>query len=119
MKKLSAIIIPTWNSEDYTIRCIKSIIENTKDFKIIWVDNGSSVESRRKVKDFLDGNSVSYELIVNEKNLGFVKATNQGMKRALDLNVDYMVLQNNDTEVFSGWLERFLKVIQKLELLAQ
>ena len=112
MKKLSAIIIPTWNSEDYTIRCIKSIIENTKDFKIIWVDNGSSVESRRKVKDFLDGNSVSYELIVNEKNLGFVKATNQGMKRALDLNVDYMVLQNNDTEVFSGWLERFIEIAE-------
>ncbi|MDX9856070.1 MAG: glycosyltransferase [Candidatus Moranbacteria bacterium] len=112
MKKLSAIITPTWNNEDYTIRCFDSIRKNTKDYKIIWIDNGSEKESREKVKKFLDENNVPYELIQNEENLGFVKATNQGMKRAMELGAKYIVLENNDTEVYDGWLDRMIEVAE-------
>ncbi len=107
---ISAIITPTFNNEDYTIRCFDSIRKNTKDYKIIWIDNGSKPESREKVKKFLDENNVPYELIQNQDNLGFVKATNQGMKRAMEFEADYIVLQNNDTEVYDGWLERMIEV---------
>jgi L-malate glycosyltransferase len=112
MKNITAIVTPTWNNEDYTIRCFDSIQKNTKDYKIIWVDNGSSLESRDKVKNFLDKNKVPYELILNKENLGFVKATNQGMKRAVELGTKYIVLQNNDTEVYAGWLDRFIKIAE-------
>jgi GT2 family glycosyltransferase len=106
------IITPTFNNEDYTLRCFGSILKNTKDYNLIWIDNGSSAESREKVKKFLDENNVPYELIANKENLGFVKATNQGMKRAMGLGADYIVLQNNDTEVYEGWLERMIEVAQ-------
>jgi len=112
MYKFSAIITPTWNNEDYTIRCFDSIGKNTKDYKIIWIDNGSTKESRNRVKKFLDENDILYELIQNEENLGFVKATNQGIKRAMELGVEYVVLQNNDTEVYEGWLERYKEVAE-------
>ncbi len=115
MSTLSIIITPTWNNEDYTIRCFDSIQKNTKDYKIIWVDNGSNSESREKVKGFLNKNNVPYELILNEENLGFVKATNQGIKRAMELGVKYLVLQNNDTEVYEGWLDRMINVAERDE----
>jgi len=112
MKTLSAIITPTFNNEDYTIRCFDSIQKNTNDYIIIWIDNGSSPESREKVKKFLDENNVPYELILNQGNLGFVKATNQGMRKAMELNAKYIVLQNNDTEVYDKWLDRMIKVAE-------
>jgi len=115
MYKFSAVITPTWNNEDYTIRCFGSIQKNTKDYKIIWIDNGSKKESREKVKRFLDENSVPYELIQNEENLGFIKATNQGMKRAMELEAEYVILQNNDTEIYEGWLERMIEVAESDE----
>lgn len=110
MKIKSCIVTPTWNNEDYTIRCFDSIRKNTRDYVLVWVDNGSSYESRQKVKNFLDEKKVPYELIINEENLGFVKATNQGMKRALEMGADYIVLENNDTEVYEGWLDRMIEV---------
>ena len=109
-KIMTAIVTPTWNNEEYTIRCFDSIQKNTQDYKIIWIDNGSEKKSKKKVWDFLDKNKVPYELIENERNLGFVKATNQGMKRAMEIGVEYIVLQNNDTEVYTDWLDKMIIV---------
>ena len=117
MPRISCIITPTWNNEEYTIRCFNSIKKNTKNYKIIWIDNGSSSESRQKVKKFLDDKKVPYELIANEENLGFIKATNQGMKRAMELGAEYVVLQNNDTEVYEGWLERMIEVAESDQMI--
>jgi len=115
MKKITAIITPTWNNEDYTIRCFESIKKNTNNYIIIWVDNGSLLESRKKVEDFLNKNEIPYEAIYNQENLGFVKATNQGMRKALELGADYLVLENNDTEVYEGWLERMIETAESDE----
>jgi GT2 family glycosyltransferase len=46
-------------------------------------------------------------LIRNETNLGFVKATNQGLRAS---DADYVCLLNNDTKVDEKWLEELIKV---------
>lgn len=107
------IIIPTYNQEDSTIRCFDSISINTKDYEIIWIDNGSSFESHEKVKEFLDKKNISYKLIQNKENLGFVKAMNQGIKESLKNNCDFIAFMNNDVEVYFGWLDRLKKVLEK------
>ncbi|XLQ20252.1 MAG: glycosyltransferase [Candidatus Moraniibacteriota bacterium] len=109
------IITPTWNNADYTIRCFKSVAKNTENYKIIWVDNGSNIKDKKEVKDFLMNNDIPYILISNEKNLGFVKATNQGVKLALNDKVKKIVLLNNDVEVYAGWLERMARVLNSDE----
>lgn len=110
MIKRTYIITPTWNNADYTVRCFESVFRNTENYKIIWVDNGSEKEDVEKVKNFLEENNVPHIAILNDENLGFVKGTNQGMNLAIKDSADYVVLLNNDTEVFDGWLERMIAV---------
>ena len=45
---MTDIIIPTFGQEDFTVKCLESIRKHTKssDYRIIWVDNGSSRSSR-------------------------------------------------------------------------
>jgi len=107
------IITPTWNNEDYTIRCFESIAKNTKvSYKIIWIDNASEKESRKKVRDFLEKENILHIAIFNDENKGFVGGTNQGIKMALKINPSYIVFQNNDTEVFEGWDEKMINVAE-------
>lgn len=106
----TAIIIPTFNHEQFTIRCLDSIKNNSGNYIIIWVDNGSSEKSKEKVRNYLNQNLIPHVAILNSKNLGFVLATNQGIRMALKLKTKYIVLQNNDTEVYMGWLDSMIAV---------
>ena len=102
------IIIPTFNQEDFTVRCFESIRKYTSDYRIIWVDNGSTEYSRLKVLDELK-NHKEYLTIWFEKNQGFVKGTNAGIKAS---TADYIVFMNNDTEATPQWSERLLYPLQ-------
>ncbi len=110
MSQKTCIIIPTFNNEDYTIRCLDSIKKHTINYEVVWVDNGSDQKSKDKVKKFIRENNISHELIENSENLGFVKAVNQGIRKSIELFADYIVLQNNDTEVYEGWLDELIKI---------
>lgn len=101
-----SIIILTINQLFYTKQCIASVIENTEhsNIELILVDNGSTDGTLK----YLDDLSQKYEfvkIIVNNRNLGFAAAVNQGINTA---NGDYVVLLNNDTLVFSGWLTQLI-----------
>ncbi|MBX4205572.1 glycosyltransferase family 2 protein [Candidatus Microgenomates bacterium] len=90
--KLSIIIV-NWNTKDLLRDCIKSIISSKPkiSYEIIIVDNGStdgSIEMIEKMKNIL--------LLKNNRNLGFAKANNQGMKKAKG---DYIFLLNSDTKI--------------------
>ena len=98
-----SIIIVSWNAREYLLSCLKSIFEGgeAKGWEVIVVDNGSIDGSGIEVK-----NRFPYvHLIENEKNLGFAKATNQGLQRAVG---KYVLLLNPDTRVKSGAIERLV-----------
>ena len=73
------IIIPTYGQEDYTVECLKSIRNYTEadSYRIIWVDNGSSFESRQTVMKELVNHT--YLTIWMGDRAGFVKAVNAGI----------------------------------------
>lgn len=96
MKTLSIVIV-NYNSKDFVLRCIDSIKKyygqkiNDKDYEIIVVDNASkdgSKEALEKVEDIT--------FIYNDKNLGFSKANNVGIKKT---SGKYVLFLNPDTEV--------------------
>src|SRR5690606_2699970 len=95
------IIIPSWNMSEVAIKCLLSIKKYSKNYRVIFVDNGSTEEEFSKIYDVLK--TMSHLLIKNSKNLGFVKAVNQGIKLSTS---DFVIFMNNDTEAVENWLEK-------------
>lgn len=107
------IIILNWNGKEDTLDCLRSLREvDYSRFKILVVDNASkdgSVEAIKK--EFPD-----IEIIVNAANLRFAGGNNVGMKRAIELGADYLLLLNNDTIVDKDFLT---KLVDGAEVLPQ
>ncbi|WP_347707924.1 glycosyltransferase family 2 protein [Clostridium sp. C2-6-12] len=102
-----SIIIPNYNGKCYLDICIESIYKQSfDDYEIIIVDNnsidGSYEYIKNKYKDI--------KIIRLEKNYGFSKAVNEGIKASKS---DYVVLLNNDTEVKEEWLLSLVSCIEK------
>lgn len=103
-----SIIIPNYNGFNYLSRCLNSLSSQDFDsFEVIIVENASKDESIRIIEKYKD-----VRLIKLDKNYGFSKAVNQGIKIAKG---DYVVLLNNDTEVNENWLLELKNCIEKDE----
>ena len=107
------IVIPVWNQLEITKVCLKSICENTHiEYRLILIDNASDKETKDYLEAFNAEAGPEVTLIRNEKNLGALKALNQGMRLS---NAEFVCLLNNDTEVTEGWLAEMLKVAEARE----
>ena len=95
------IITPSWNQANLAIQCLKSIREYTKDYCLIFVDNGSERGAFEAIYAELEQHP--HQLVRNTRNLGFVRAVNQGLCLA---TAETIVLLNNDTEVAPQWIEK-------------
>ena len=104
------IIIPTYNNEDYTIKCMRSIRLNTKtSYRVIWVDNGSTKESRQKVmKEFLKHKNRTPIWLA--KNKGFIEATNLGI---CETTAKYTMFLNNDTELIPNCIDTLMELMNE------
>lgn len=102
------IVIPSWNMSEVAIPCLKSIKKYSKDYRVIFVDNGSEKKELNKILTVLE--TMPHLLIRNETNLGFIKATNMGLQAS---DAPYVVLMNNDTEAVEGWLEKLSEPLIK------
>jgi len=103
------IVMPVWNQPDHTKRAIEYIKANTRyPHRLIVIDNGSECETRDYLKGVAEGDKETI-LIRNEENLGFVKATNQGLRAS---DAPYVCLMNNDTAASGGWLEKMVSIME-------
>jgi len=103
-----SIVIPVFNQHDMTQECIYSILENTQDYELIIIDNGSNPLFKPPFTGF-----VETTLIRNEDNKGFPVAVNQGIRAAKG---DVIVLLNNDVIVTPGWAERLTRYLDELSI---
>ncbi len=112
-KKVSFIIV-TYNNCNLTHLCVESIFRNTTypNYEIILVDNASSDDTRNYLR-YLSRISDRIKVILNDKNFGFAKANNQGLKIATG---EFLVLLNNDTVVPRGWLDPLLKHLENPDI---
>lgn len=98
------ILIPAINNSYFTSRLIESIKLYTEiPFNIIYIDNGSDIDEFNNVVNSLK--QTNHLIIRNKKNLGFVKAINQGLEVS---KAKYICLQNNDTLIFNNCFERLI-----------
>jgi len=109
------IIVPTFGQEAFTIPCFEALLAHTESYRLVWVDNGSSAESRAAVTPHFASHRDRLA-IWPASNLGFVGGTNLGLRAILDdphSEAEYVVLLNNDTEVTPHWLERLVGALDR------
>ncbi len=97
-----------WNQADKTADCLRSVQQiDGGPCHVIVVDNGSTDNSREVLRREF---SVPWlELIELKDNLGFAKAYNIGLKRAIDQGYELILLINNDVILRQDCLTQFLK----------
>jgi len=103
-----SIVTVGWNTEVLLHECLTAVsatIENLS-FEVIVVDNGSSDNSVQMVREQFP----HAHLIVNERNLGFAKATNQGVSVATGT---YVLLLNSDVVLQRGAVERMIDLLER------
>lgn len=100
------IVILNFNGLKDTLSCLQSVSEiDYSPFEVILVDNGSREDPTIWVRN----NFEKVIIIRNEQNFGFAEGSNIGIKKALELNCDLILLLNNDTIVDRNILTAFLK----------
>lgn len=102
MTELS-IIIPSFNTKELLYNCLKSIFNQTKEinFEVIVVDNASTDGSTDMVKKQFS----QVKVIINNKNEGYAKANNIGIKAARGDNILFL---NSDTVILDKAIEKSL-----------
>lgn len=107
-----SIIIVSFNTLLLLQKCLESIFEHTKEIKyeVIVVDN-NSLDDTKEYLTGMDRDRSDVSIILNNKNLGFARANNQGIKKAKGR---YIILLNPDTELKNnaikelvGFMERY------------
>lgn len=95
------VVILNWNGWKDTIACLKSMEKLSKSnfsLQILVVDNGSTNDSVEKISQYASKHS-EILLIKNKVNLGFAGGNNVGIKKANELDADYIMILNNDVIV--------------------
>lgn len=91
-----AVVILTHNFPEMLYDCLKSIEASSTrnlDLTIVVVDNGSKIKYFEKLKSKFP----KVILITNDKNYGFAKGINYGMKFAFNQGYQWILLLNDDT----------------------
>ena len=103
---LISIIIPVYNSEITIKRCIESVILSlekvTKDYEVICIDDGSTDNSLKILKEIASYNPKI--IIVHQENSGAATARNKGLELAKG---EFVAFNDSDDE----WLEDHFEIL--------
>lgn len=109
-------VILNWNGLADTRECLQSVhAASYSDNHIIVVDNGSRDDEASALEAEFGG---LIEIIRLPENRGFAGGANAGIKRALELGADYVLLLNNDTVVDPAFLTQLVEGVRDLPKLA-
>lgn len=105
------IILPVYNAFDLLPEVLERVQTHTDlPFRLIIVEDASPDE---RVRPFLRATALQdarFELLENDRNLGFIGAVNRGLERAVAMG-GHVVLLNSDALVPVGWASRLLAPI--------
>ena len=98
-KEITIVIVLYEEKLDLIFRCL----ENIKNFKIIIVDNAGNLSLKKQIEKRFK----IYKYILNKKNYGHAKASNQGINQCdteyvLNLNADCLILNNDIAKLLNS-----------------
>jgi len=106
--KIFAIIV-TYNGYKWYDRCFRSLRNSSIPIQIIVIDNASTDDTVSYIKK----NYSEVILVESDKNLGFGKANNIGLKYVLERGFDYVFLLNQDAWVMPDTIEKLCYQMQQ------
>jgi GT2 family glycosyltransferase len=90
------ILVLNWNNWKDTNDCLATLQEiNYRNFMVVVLDNASTDGSADRIR----ARHPDVKMMQLERNFGFAKANNFGIRTALDDGAEYVWLLNNDTKV--------------------
>jgi GT2 family glycosyltransferase len=100
-----AIVIPVFNRKQFTRDCLLSLERQTLPADhIIIVDDGSTDGT----EEMLSAEFPEVIVLSGDGNLYWTAAINMGIRRALNMGVDFVMTLNNDTVASPGFVENML-----------
>jgi len=101
-----SIVVPNYNGIAFVENCLKALLADAPEAEILVVDNGSTDGSRELVEKQFPGVTI----IALDKNYGFCRAVNEGLKAA---TAPVVILLNNDTEVLPGFTNALTETLER------
>lgn len=106
-KSLYTVVV-TYNASPFIERCLQSLVDSEYPTQIIVVDNNSDDHTVDLVRSFPE-----VQLIINKKNLGFGKANNIGISRALQDGAEFVFLLNQDAFIAKDALGQLMSIAEQ------
>jgi GT2 family glycosyltransferase len=106
-KKLISVIIVNFNSKDYLVKCVNSVLTSTIPVEIVVVDNCSEDRSLSLLKETIH-NEPRLRIIENKINTGFASACNQVLPLTKG---DYILFLNPDCIIKPDTLKNMVAVM--------
>ena len=106
MNPLVSIVILNWNGHKYLEQFLPSVLSSTySNYEVVVIDNASTDGS----VSFLETNYSQIRIISLDRNFGFAKGYNEGLKQ---VQAEYYILLNSDVEVEKDWIEPAITLMQ-------
>jgi len=103
-------IVVTYNGAKWVHQCFRSLINSdVANHHILAIDNGSTDNTLELIRH----NYPTVEIIETRQNLGFGKANNIGMRKAIEANADYVFLLNQDAYVKENTISQLVFYAEK------
>ncbi len=115
MSSSISIVVPVFNQAALTERCLHSLLVGSQVAReLIVVDNHSTDNTSGlliSLRTHFEKKGWKFQVITNEKNAGFGRACNQGIRASTS---PYVAVLNNDTWLMPGWDQALLRRIKDL-----
>lgn len=107
------IIVPIYDQLECTKMFLKSV-EKQKNYHLILIDNGSENDTKNYLLNYSKGRE-NISIVRNDENLGYIKATNQGLKMSKS---ETILLANNDIILPNNLLDSLREGLSKFDIIA-
>jgi GT2 family glycosyltransferase len=104
-------IILNWNKDDLTLETLASLREQTYPrLQTLVLDNGS--DNQQEALARIKAAFPEVRTLASKRNVGFAGGCNVGMRAALEIGADYLLLLNNDVLLQPGAIAELVAVLQ-------
>ena len=106
----ATVIIPTYQGRQRIRECLRSVLDSRGiEPRVVVFDNASTDGTR----DIVANEFPQVELIESPENIGFARANNRVLKRAVSRGDDYAFLLNEDAKVDRDTLVTLIRMAEK------